>query len=77
MTGTGDPTTPAPTTLRVVRGEPDPLELAALVAVITAATSAVEEAPAEPPAESRWATPDRLLRPAVHPSGWWASALPR
>ena len=36
-----------------------------------------EEAPAGPP--SRWSSPERLVRPAVHPSrgGWAASALPR
>ena len=69
----------APTPLlRVVRGEPDALELAALVAVISAAQAvAVNEAPEPPPTPSSWAPPERLLRPRVHPTGWWASSLPR
>ena len=65
--------------LRVVRGDPDPIELAALVAVISAAQAADDDQDAEPEPSvpSQWAAPERLLRPAVHPTGWWASALPR
>ncbi|MCU0284263.1 MAG: hypothetical protein MUD13_10270 [Candidatus Nanopelagicales bacterium] len=25
----------------------------------------------------QWATPERLLRPPVAPTGWWESSLPR
>ena len=77
MSAPDDAPPPGPPTLRIVRGEPDPVELAALVAVITAAAGAGDDEPEEIPTESRWATPERLLRPAVLPTGWWASGLPR
>ncbi len=65
-----------PPTLRIVRGDPTAEEIAALVAVLAAATGG--EAPAEPTGHgSQWAPPVRLMRPAVSPSGWWESALPR
>jgi Acyl-CoA carboxylase epsilon subunit len=60
--------------LRVVRGEPSPEELAALVAVLAAGTAA---APAARPPRSAWSDPARLL--GVHapgPSAWRRSALP-
>ena len=63
--------------LRIVRGEPDAIELAALVAVISAAQAAADEEEPEAAAASQWAQPERLMRPAVHPTGWWGSALPR
>ena len=63
--------------LRIVRGDPTAEELAALVAVLTSASGEeqVEEAPLG--TRSRWATPERLMRPALAPTGWWASSLPR
>ena len=61
--------------LRIVRGDPTDEELAALVTVLAAAGSAAEGAPAAPP-ESQWAAPRRLVRRAVHPTGWWQSVLP-
>jgi hypothetical protein len=67
----------SPPLLRIVRGEPDPIELAALVAVISAAQGTDEEAEPQPAAPSQWAQPERLLRQPVQATGWWASALPR
>ena len=66
-----------PPTLRIVRGDPTPEEIAALVAVLSAASGG--EAPDEGPAGhgSQWAPPARLMRPAMSTSGWWESALPR
>ncbi|HEX6887596.1 MAG TPA: acyl-CoA carboxylase epsilon subunit [Candidatus Nanopelagicales bacterium] len=61
--------------LRIVHGDPTAEELAAVVAVLAAA--ATSEADGATAAEgSHWAAPVRLLRPAVAPTGWWASGLP-
>ncbi len=66
-----------PTHLRVVRGELSAEEIAALVAVLAAAVpGAAEEEPAPPPPASAWASPERLRRQALAPTGWWASSLP-
>ncbi len=65
--------------LRILRGGvPDDSELAAIVVAIAAASGG----PTEPGVGSgsddrRWAYPASLVRPAVHPTGWWASGLPR
>jgi hypothetical protein len=63
--------------LRVVRGEPAPEELAALVAVVTARAAAPGES-----GETRlsaWRDPSRLVRQPVFagPGAWRASARPR
>jgi hypothetical protein len=63
-------------TLRVVRGDPTPEELAAVVAVLAAASGGERAVgPAVPVAQ--WAPPARLMRAAVAPTGWWESSLPR
>ncbi|HUR73039.1 MAG TPA: acyl-CoA carboxylase subunit epsilon [Sporichthya sp.] len=65
--------TPRPL-LRVVRGEPDDAELAALIAVVHASSGgAAPEAEAEPNA---WSDRSRLVRhPLPHgPGAWRASA---
>lgn len=69
--------------LRVVRGDPTPEEVAALVAVLTARAAAAREGAGERRA-SRWADRSRLLRgPAAEalrprgPGAWRASGLPR
>jgi hypothetical protein len=62
--------------LRVVRGDPTPEELAALVAVL-ASLGGPEAEPPRPTAS--WNTPRRLHQ-VVHPhgpGGWRASGLPR
>ncbi|MCA1710127.1 MAG: acyl-CoA carboxylase subunit epsilon [Actinobacteria bacterium] len=60
--------------LRVVRGNPTPEELAALIAVVSTRGVA---APEEPARRSLWATP--VLRAPLHagPRAWRASSLPR
>ena len=62
--------------LTVIRGEPTPEQLAALLAVVVARGSSGGAA-AEPQARSLWATP--VLRGALAhgPGAWRASALPR
>jgi hypothetical protein len=62
--------------LRVVKGDPTPEELAALVAVL-AGLGSTEAAPARRTPE--WSAPRRLQRVAHRhgPDGWRSSALPR
>jgi Acyl-CoA carboxylase epsilon subunit len=64
--------------LRVVRGEPTPEELAALIAVVAARAAAGS---AEPPAEPKsvWRDRSRYVRTTLPhgPGAWRASALPR
>lgn len=64
--------------LRVVRGEPDPAELAALVMVLAAASRTASPEPGEqaPPGRN-WGAPRTLVRQAVAPIGWWPGGLPR
>ena len=61
-------------TLRIVRGDPTPEEVAALVAVVTAVSAA--GADDEPRRRPAWSAPHRQVR-APLPSSWRASALPR
>jgi Acyl-CoA carboxylase epsilon subunit len=66
----------AETGLRIVRGEPSPQELAALVTVVAALGSAGgEEAPRR---TSDWAHPRHHARRPLHPGpgAWRASGLP-
>lgn len=64
---------PARPMLRVVRGEPDDLELAALIAVVAASSGSAPDVEAEPDA---WTDRSRLVRrPLPHgPGAWRASA---
>ena len=67
--------------LRVVRGDANPEEIAALVsalAAVAAARSRAAAAEAKAPVRSNWNAPARLLRTPVHPAagGWRRSALP-
>ena len=62
--------------LRVVHGAPTDAELAALVAVLSAGGAADEPQPGAG-SQSQWAAPERALRAAVSPGGWWVSGLPR
>jgi hypothetical protein len=70
-------TEPSQPLLRVVKGDPSPEELAALIAVITARTGGGEAV--EDPAPSSWADRSRGLRPTLTPGvgAWRASAFPR
>ena len=79
MTGP-EPGATAPPVLRIVRGEPSPEELAAVVVALAAAASAGEpqgSGAAASGGAAQWAPPERLLRGPAHPTGWWASGLPR
>jgi hypothetical protein len=66
------PATPA---LRIVRGEPDAAELAALVTVLAAASGGEGQAPA--PVRSAWADPARSVRTPLPSGGWRTSLAPR
>ncbi|MYQ30455.1 acyl-CoA carboxylase subunit epsilon [Streptomyces sp. SID4956] len=65
-------------TIKVVRGNPTPEELAAVVALLSSVRTA---APAPEPRRTRtvWASPRLLLRApqGYGPVGWPASALPQ
>ena len=63
--------------LRVVRGDPTPEELAALVAVVMARSAEAEAAPAAP-SRSAWSDRSRQLRGSLAPGpgAWRRSALP-
>ncbi len=71
--------TGAAPTLRLVRGDAGPEELAALLAVLTARTEGAPAGrdPARPRA-GRWADRAAMLRLPPHPApgGWRASARP-
>jgi hypothetical protein len=72
--GQGEPQRPA---LQVVRGDATPEEVAALVAVLTAASGGDEPEPPKPP--SRWTSRPHGPRGPLHPGpgAWRASAFPR
>jgi Acyl-CoA carboxylase epsilon subunit len=65
-----------PPLLRVVRGDPTPEELAALVAVIASLGGPPDPAPRRTP---EWSAPHRRVRVRYShgPGGWRSSALPR
>ncbi|GEO90657.1 hypothetical protein AFL01nite_29840 [Aeromicrobium flavum] len=66
-----------PPLLRVVKGDPTPEELAALVAVVAARNAAAAAASADQPMpRSQWGHPVRQHRPAHRfgPGQWRASA---
>ncbi|GLZ49503.1 hypothetical protein Acsp06_56880 [Actinomycetospora sp. NBRC 106375] len=69
---------PARPFLRVVRGEPDAAEIAALTAVLAAAGGGGADEPDTAPVSS-WARHVDLVRGPVQPGpgGWRASARPR
>ena len=81
---TGDAATqsefPAPL-LRVVRGDPTPEEVAALVSVVAARGAAAAQARSHASrreARSAWGDPALATRGVmrVGPGGWWRSGLP-
>ncbi|MEI6230918.1 MAG: acyl-CoA carboxylase subunit epsilon [Actinomycetes bacterium] len=59
--------------LRIVRGTPTSEELAALVAVITAASSSAPSPKRN--VRSRWASPNSNVRKSL-PAGGWSHSLP-
>jgi hypothetical protein len=64
--------------LRLVRGDATPEEVAALLAVLSAAAGGDDPAPA-PRTVSRWASPERAVRRPLTPGpgAWRASGWPR
>lgn len=71
---TGDATPQTQPVLRVVRGDPTPQELAALIAVVSARNAA--RRPKAPPRRSEWGHPARAQRTRlrVGPDQWRRSA---
>jgi acyl-CoA carboxylase epsilon subunit len=61
--------------LRVVRGNPDDVEVAALTAVVVALSAGGAEKSAEPKAPSRWSDRGAMMRaPLRHGPGAWRAA---
>jgi hypothetical protein len=71
------PPSPDRPLVRVVSGNPDPAELAALIAVVAA--RAQEDASVSPEAESVWSAKSRQVRPSLRPgpNAWRTSTWPR
>ncbi|MFC8501831.1 acyl-CoA carboxylase epsilon subunit [Pedococcus sp. NPDC057267] len=69
---------PERTPLRLVRGDATPEEVAALLAVLSAAAGADDPPPAPRPV-SRWASRERAVRRPLAPGqgAWRASGWPR
>ncbi len=63
--------------VRVVSGNPDPAELAALIAVVTA--RAADNKPVAPKTQSAWSAKSRQVRPSLRPgpNAWRTSTWPR
>jgi hypothetical protein len=74
-TGTTDETAVERPVLRIVRGTPDAVEVAALIAVVTAIGGG-DDGGAEAP-RSSWSAPHRLVRQPMTFGGWRASFAPR
>jgi hypothetical protein len=67
-----------PPVIRIVRGNPTPEELAALVTVLLAAAGSGE--PETPRTARGWSSPAARLRSPAYgpkPGGWRASGMPR
>jgi hypothetical protein len=64
--------------LRVVRGEPDDVEVAAVTAVVLSLASTRAASTSEPGLPSRWADRAALIRRTLPagPGAWRASGLP-
>jgi hypothetical protein len=75
-TGGATPVEPAAPLLRIVKGNPTPEEVAALVAVVSAMAAGAQSAGAEARPRSEWSAHHRKLR-STHrhgPGAWRASA---
>ena len=81
MTGSNGPNSSAAVApaagIFMARGDASPEELAALIAVLSAASEAAPD-PAPPRPRSAWASRERLVRRPLRPGpgAWRASALP-
>ncbi len=77
---TGGEPAPEPGSIRVVRGDPTPEELAAALAVVRARAAAVAEEAPEQQAPAAWSDPARTVPrglPAPGPGAWRATFWPR
>jgi hypothetical protein len=77
VTGTPAPDQPAAPVLRVVRGNPDAEELAAIVTVLAAASASAAATDAYRPRPSAWAAHSRSVRAPLPSGGWARSTAPR
>jgi hypothetical protein len=66
-------------TLRLVRGDAEPEELAALLAVLTARAGGPNPSAAAAPRAGRWGDPAAAVGRSIHPGNgaWRGSGLPR
>jgi hypothetical protein len=71
------PVPPGRPTLRIVRGNPDDCEVAALVAVVTRMAATDGEPPGPPQPQTLWGAPRTMVREVVEVTGWWEHGLPR
>lgn len=73
------PPKPDQPVLRIVRGTPSDVELAALIGVLfTAVPSSAAQAQASLPREqdTLWGAPRTMLRAPIAVTGWWEHGLP-
>ena len=63
--------------LRIVRGAPSAEDVAALVAVVAAASASGGSRPRTAPASAGWAAHEHTVRGPLAAGGWRASAAPR
>jgi len=65
--------------LTIVRGDPTPEQIAALVAVLTARLQSAGQARVSEAPRSGWSSTSRMMRGPLSPGpgAWKASALPR
>jgi hypothetical protein len=65
--------------LTIVRGDPTPEQIAAVVAVLTARLQPAEQARAGETMRNGWSSRSRMMRSPLSrgPGAWRASALPR
>ena len=65
--------------LTIVRGDPTPEDIAALVTVLTARRQSAGQARAGAASRSGWSSRSRMMRDPLSrgPGAWKASALPR
>jgi Acyl-CoA carboxylase epsilon subunit len=72
------PESPARPVLSIVRGDPTPAELAAVLVVLADRARSTGNVAGNRPARSQWSAPSRMLRPQLTrgAGAWRASGLP-
>jgi Acyl-CoA carboxylase epsilon subunit len=73
------PESPARPLLSIVRGDPTPAELAAVLVVLAARARSAASTAGARQSRSQWSAPTRMMRPqlARGAGAWRASGLPR